>query len=328
MSYKDQVKAYAEGKKDLCVKNGLPVVPRYEVTLNNIEDISEDAFFPVITKPTDGCGSSGFSVCNNLDELKRGYKIAAESSPTGGVIVEKFVKNDGVVVFYTFSEGNVYFSGLEDKYPVKYEKQGSYVGGLFVFESQLASEFRARFEDKIQMMINSIGIKEGSAWIEVFHDGDEYYFNEVGFRYGGSVSVYPVNYFYEINQVASDIYYALTGKSKIFGHRSLMPITLHQKKKYCVYPVHIKSGIIKSIKGEDVVKAMENVTFITLTKHEGDFIADTGSFSQAFALVHFVCDDEKECIKTIDEICMKLSVIDSEGNDMIHKMLDFNKVKF
>lgn len=48
----------------------------------------------------------------------------------------------------------MYFSGLEDKYPVKYQKQGSYVGGLFVFESKLTQEFRLHFDEKLQRCFN------------------------------------------------------------------------------------------------------------------------------------------------------------------------------
>ena len=66
-------------------------------------------------------------------------------------------------------------------------------------------------------MFKSIGLYEGSIWIEVFHDGDEYYFNEVGYRYGGSISVYPIDYLSGINQIYRDLYYAIvvsTGREK------------------------------------------------------------------------------------------------------------------
>ena len=48
--------------KDLCIKFGLPVVPKYAVTDKNIDSIAKSIDFPVITKPIDGCGSNGFSV--------------------------------------------------------------------------------------------------------------------------------------------------------------------------------------------------------------------------------------------------------------------------
>ena len=263
-----------------------------------------------------------------LPELRKGYAIARQASPTGSVIVEKFVKNDGVVVFYTFSNGKMYFSGLEDKYPVKYQKQGSYVGGLFVFESKLTQEFRLHFDEKIAEMFQSIGIREGSVWIEVFHDGENYYFNEVGFRYGGSVSIYPVDYFYQINQVAADIHYALTGESCISEHTSLIRSTLPRKKYYCIYPVHINAGTISSISGLDKIAQLENIVYLATTKYLHDRIESSGSFSQVFALVHFVCNTTEECIQTIDRIHQMLVVFDEHGNNMVNRMLDVGKIIF
>lgn len=312
--------------KELCICNGLPVVPRYSVE-NEVSNAVPLEEYPVITKPTDGCGSSGFSVCHNPDELKKGYEIATKESPTGSVIIEKFVPNDGVVVFYTVSEGRLIFSGLEDKYPVRYEKQGSYVGGLFTFESDLADTFRAFFEERIEKMIRSIGIKEGSFWIEVFHHKDEFYFNEVGFRYGGSASIYPVDYKHGINQVAADIYYALTGKSKTSGFTSLIPEKLPRKKYYAVYPIYCQEGNIQKVIGTDEAASMNNMVTFPVIHSVGSHIADTGSFSQVVALAHFVYDTEKELKETIEEVHKKVKFIGENNENMVIRMLKLDELR-
>ena len=282
--------------------------------------------YPVITKPADGCGSSGFSFCRNDEELRIGYQKAKDNSDSGSVIVEKFVKNDGIVVFLTFSNGKMYFSGIEDKYPVQYKNEGSYVAGLLVFESLCTKEFRNLFEKKLADMLASIGIKEGSIWIEVFHDGDEYYFNEVGYRYGGTVSAYPVNYLYGINQIAADMYYALTGKSCIEGHKSLIPEKIKRKAHYAVYPIHLNAGTICSVKGLDELRNDEDVVFVATAKALGTTIKQTGSFAQTYALVHFVFDTNEELRAMIDKIHKVLFVLDENQNNMIHKMLKFENL--
>lgn len=308
--------------KQLCEKNYLPTVPRIALDVNHFSESASMISFPVITKPSDGCGSNGFSKCYNAEQLKKGYELAKIASPTGNVIVEKYVPNTAVGVFYTFSNGKMYFSGMEDKYPVKYEQQGSYVGGLYVFESELVSEFRSKFDCKLEKMFNSIGIREGTIWIEVFHDGPNYYFNECGFRCGGSVSIYPVDYFYNINQVAADIYYSLTGKSKIFNHPPLIKPDLVRKKKYCIYPLHINPGTISVINGVEEVSKLLEISNISITKKINDTIDATGSFSQVFALIHFVCDDDIMCKKMIDKIHDTIIVYDKNGNNMINRMID------
>lgn len=119
-----------------------------------------------------------------------------------------------------------------------------------MFESSFTQEFRSKFDAKLAEMFHSIGIKEGSIWIEVFHDGSEYYFNEVGCRYSGSVSIYPVDYFYQINQVAADMNYALTGRSLIEEreyYQSLISDQVKRKGKYCIYSIHVVPGTFNRV---------------------------------------------------------------------------------
>ena len=148
------------------------------------------------------------------------------------------------------------------------------------------------------------------------------------FRYGGSVSIYPVDYFYQINQVAADIHYALTGESCISEHTSLIRSTLPRKKYYCIYPVHINAGTISSISGLDKIAQLENIVYLATTKYLHDRIESSGSFSQVFALVHFVCNTTEECIQTIDRIHQMLVVFDEHGNNMVNRMLDVGKIIF
>lgn len=309
---------YLEDKgkfKELCIINGLPVAKKFQF------DEVEEKDFPVITKPTDGCGSNGFSVCHNKSELEIGYSRAKQASPTGSVLIEKFLKNNSVVVFYTLSNGEAFFSGLEDKYPVRYAEQGSYVAGMHLFESDLAKQFMNQFEASLKKLFRSIGLKEGPVWIEVFYDNGQFYFNEVGYRYSGSVSIYPVDYFYGINQVAADIYYALTGKSVIKGFTPLCGNS-KQEKKYAIYSVHVKPGTIKRVDGIDDLLSLENVVVIPTTKNIGDTITSSGTVGQVFAFVHFTYTKDTELRSMIERIQHTLKVLDVNGRNIVNPMID------
>lgn len=310
--------------KDLCIKYGLPVVPKFTIDPNNIaQSVPADAY-PVITKPTDGSGSNGFSVCHNAEELEKGYKLAADVSPTGSVICEKFVNNNGLVVFFTFSKGVMNFVLSEDKTPVKYEKQGSYVAGLFTCPSQFENEFIDLYEDKLRKLFSAIGIREGTIWIEIFKDGNNFYFNEVGYRYGGSFSFYSVDYMKGINQFYSDLYYAVSGESILFGFPSLIPNTIERGLNYCIYPVHCNAGTVYQENGiEKIVnKYPRNIIKILYQKTIGDTIAETGSFGQVYSLFHFVYDTEDKCHEIIKSIQNNYKVCDEKGvNLMINKIV-------
>lgn len=314
--------------KDLCIKYGLPVVPKYIIDPKNIKGSLKNEDYPVITKPTDGSGSNGFSVCRNAEELELGYKKAADNSPTGSVICEKFVRNDAVAVFYSICGDNIVFCGTEDKTPVKYEKQNSYVAGLFLFPSRFEKEFRHRFEEKIIKMFRSINLHGGSIWIEVFHDGDSYYFNEVGYRHGGSFSFYPLNYLYGVNQFYYDLYYALTGESKLFGFPSLIPDSVQPKENYCIYPIHCGAGIVAEEIGIDEISRRfpGRIVVVPHKSKVGDTITDSGSFSQIFCLFHFVYNTLDECKEIIRFIQDRYQVLNTEGNNLVLNKLDNDKL--
>ena len=302
--------------KKLLREFSLPTVYSYDILYEDIDKNAERFNFPVVTKPADSCGGTGFSVCTNTEEIKEGYLLAAEKSTSNEVIVEDFVENNSIVVFYTFSEGKMIFSGIEDKYPMQYAKKGSFVAGMHVFNSSMEQKFREKFDEKLALMFSSIGIKEGSIWLEVFVSGDNYYFNEAGYRYSGSVTVYPIDYFYGINQVASDMYYALTGKSIVKGWNSLIPENITHKKHYCLYPVYLNAGTIKSVNGVCEVEKLPDVVKVFVTKSEGCIVHRTGDFSQNFGFVHFVFDTKCEFKETIRKIDSLLSIKNTNDEDM------------
>lgn len=314
--------------KDLCIKYGLPVVPKFVIDPKNIANSVADEDYPVITKPTDGSGSNGFSVCHNAEELEKGYKLAAEVSPTGSVICEKFVKNRGLVVFYSFSKGEMVFAQTEDKVPVRYEKQGSYVAGLFTSPSRSENVFRERYEAKLKSLFAGIGIKEGTIWIEVFEDGDNFYFNEVGYRYGGSFSFYPVDYQRNINQFYADLYYAVSGDSRLSGFPTLIPSNIKRGQNYCIYPVHCKAGKVASESGIGQIMARfpDKIVVIPYQKGIGDTIVESGSFGQVYNLFHFVYENDKEFREILKYIQDNYKVIDTEGNNIVNVMLDVNNL--
>lgn len=311
--------------KELCIKFGLPVVQQFFINPNNIASSIPLDMYPVITKPTDSSGSNGFSICYNSDDLEKGYILASNCSSSGSVICEKFVNNQGLVVFFSFNNGKMKCVLTEDKTAVKYEKQGSYVAGLFTCPSRWESTFCDLYGKKIEKMFSSIGIKEGTIWIEVFKDGKNFFFNEVGYRYGGSFSFYSVDYVSGINQFYSDLYFALTGENS-FDIKSLIPSNIKRGLSYCIYPVHCKAGTISREEGLDdiIEKYKSNIVTIPHQKFIGDTISDSGSFGQVICLFHFVYNGDNELKDIISYIQNNYKVIDEKGNNMVINKLSIN----
>lgn len=314
--------------KDICIEHGLPVVQKYIINPSDFLNSVPENDYPVITKPTNGSGSRGFSVCHDSKELEKGYKLAAEVSPTGSVICEKFVNNKGLVVFFVFTDGEMHLVMTQDKYPVRYDKQGSYVAGMHTFPSYAESTFKSLFEEKLRSLFKDIGIKNGTIWIEVFFDGKSFYFNEVGFRYSGSFSFYPLDYLKGINQFFGDLYYATTGDNILYGFPSLIPNSVPKGLKYCIYSIHCKPGKVAKEEGIDKVwgKYPDRMVVVPHQRNVGDTIVESGSFGQVFCLFHFTYTTKEECKDIIRFIQETYKVIDTEGNNMVNVMLNVKDI--
>lgn len=307
--------------KELCQKFDIPVAPKYNWSPDSPCEIQ----FPVIVKPADGCASVGIKICHNETDLKEGYQLAYDHSNSHEVLIEKLVNNSGMDVFFQITNSQIKFCGLGDKYPVQLAEGAGSVAGARILPSIYTEDFRARFEDKIKAMFSSVNLTQGLIWIEVFHDGNDYYFNEVGYRPNGSLTIIGIDYFYGINTVAADMYFALTGKGKAKGFNSLiLKPHSNDKKKVCEYWIACHSGTIKEIQGIDELRAHPNVLAAFPKYAVESTIPHTNGFAQNFCVVHFAYDTASELKEVINYIKSTVKVIDTFDHDMIiHKTEDF-----
>lgn len=303
--------------KRLCSQYGLPVV----MSFSSPETV-QSTDYPVIVKPADGYGSHGVACCHNEDELKENYDKALLISPSKQVLIEKCVNNDSIVPFYTIIDSKIELSLVEDNYAVKNMGGGSFTNALYICNSNDTAVFQQKFGTKIARMLSDIGITNGNVWFEVFKDGNNYYFNECGFRYAGHGSIYPVYFSSSINQVATDIYFSLTGNSRVFTMPRL--VDTHDYKKYCIYPIHIRAGIVVECIGLEKVKSLPQVVVVCQQVHVGDEVKNANAFFGIFAFVHFLYSTEYECRNIIRKIRSFVTVMDSCGEDMIYDSFDLD----
>ena len=307
--------------KELCIKHDIPVAKRY--LYPPISNAQID--YPVIVKPADGCASEGITICNNQSELEKAYQFAYDNSPSNEVLVEKCVNNSGMDVFFQITNGEAEWCVLGDKYPVHFAEGAGSVAGARIMPSIYTNDFRARFESKLKQLFKDVGLYQGLIWMEVFHDGDDYYFNEVGYRPNGSLSIIGIDYFSEINTVASDMYYALTGKSKAHGFSSLILKDIDRnKKKVCEYWVASNPGEIAEICGIEELWNHPNILAVFPKYSVGSIIPHTNGFAQNFCVIHFMYDNAEEMKEVIVYIKQTIKLTDLNGNDMIiHKDKEF-----
>lgn len=306
--------------KDMCVRYGVPVAQKYEVGLVN--DSFKSLPYPIIVKPVDGSGSRGFHVISKSDEFEKYYTNALSFSPSKRVLVEDYIPFDAAIVHYTMIDGKCYFSGITDKYSCRFAENGASVMGLQLMPSKGETEYLKSLDARVRKMFESEGFQNGPIWIETFFDGKErFVFNEMGYRFGGSLTYFPVRYYWGIDQLKLLLSYAI-------GEKPIVQIQKAEgKRSYCILPIHIKPGKICRIEGEKDVKRNNDVYAYAPGHLLGDEIQAWGSAQQVFAYLHVLYDDLAGLKKTLTGVMETLKAFDEDGNQLLYTLFDFNKLE-
>ena len=305
--------------KKLCRKFDLPVTTEYVYQEDKILS------YPVIVKPVDGCGSEGLFECLSFADVQDAYAKAKACSKSNEVIIEQKVKNDAIYAYYTMTNGSVSLDLTEDTYGVN-NQRGSFTKSIYIAPSNIEKEFISLYDDKIKKMISFIGLTNGDIWFEVFHSGGKYYFNEAGFRPAGHKSMYPVQYFSGVNQIASLIYYSLTGEGKRLFRPKLYS-TCFRAKYYCIYPLHAKKGIINNVSIDKDLYKHPSIIAITMQRHCGDNIQNDRDFHSIIGFVHFVFNFRTECLELIKMIHKMIIISDCNNNNLVENKLEFSSIR-
>ncbi|MBQ4518406.1 MAG: ATP-grasp domain-containing protein [Clostridia bacterium] len=304
--------------KAMCKKHNVPVTEEYYVDWQN-KDFS-DVTFPAIVKPADSCASRGFCVCYDEKELEKAYEEALQFSASGEILIEKYMPYPASIIYYTAHKGKLHFAGITDKKSMKIKGKESLVMAIQLIPSQYTEDYISSLDKKVKDMFEKEGIHEGPIWIEAFNNEGEFTFNEMGYRFGGSLTYYPVEYFYGYNQMHMMVEYALTGKSTMQENTTLA------KENYCIFPIHLKPGTIKTISGHEQVLNTDYVKALVPVHYQGDEIKDWGTAQQVYCYVHVTFTDMKELKERLQEIKDILHVGDADDREMLFFLFDIESL--
>ncbi len=304
--------------KQLCIDYGIPVSKRYYVSdILTDEDIALIDEWPVLTKPVDNSGQRGITICNNPDELRRGYDYAKSNSLCGKAIVEEYMHGDYMVICFTLQDGKLSLSCLADK-PVISETLAH--GNIrlpkgYITPSKHLDLFYQKAFPKFQKLAEGIGLKNGSWGIEcVYRNGDFYVF-EMQFRLGGIKHQNFVMKEHDVDLMAMHIQYALTGKFDMYDLSKLDDP--HYKNIYASLNILLGAGTISEINGIEHTQTLEGVVNMNMMHKKGDIVEDTGTVFQILAKYSLQARNKAELSELIRKIYSMLSVKDQDGKSML-----------
>lgn len=174
-------------------------------------------------------------------------------------------------------------------------------------------------------MMDSLGIQNGSFFLQGFIVGDDIVFFEMGLRLSGGAGYLQIERQNQINQVEMHLRYALTGKFDGWDVQSYDNPRFHFPA--CVLVVLLRDGRIKAIEGLESIKKHENVFNIVQFKQKGDKLNARGTLNQVFARIYMTGKNGEDLRETITFVKQSLKITDMEDRNMILNLFAESTVK-
>lgn len=307
--------------KKLCVKNGVDVIPEY--TVGQVE--RGEAEYPLFVKPADSRGSRGQAVCFCKNEIEKALENARRESSNGDVLIEKYLGGrQEIQITYFFADGKPYLIRTADSYTGGKEAGLEKIVACSVSPSRYTDEFLETANARVIGMLESLGIKNGPAFVQGFYDNGKFRFFDPGLRFPGVDydRIYPLVYGVDLMKLC--VSYALDGKIPFDAVPDDM-FRLKGKRAAVLFPF-IKKGTIASICEKKLITSDKNVFSCLFRRKVGGKVDYTFDVNQRFAEIDLLADTTSDLKNAIKRVQKSLSVKDGEGNEMIFHPFDENRV--
>jgi biotin carboxylase len=254
-----------------CSKYGLNVIPNYEVNLSDFEITSKVVEYPLFVKPIDGNSGKGASICETEEELRRGIIKAKSVSRTGQYLVEKYMKCDDTLIYFTFQNGNILLSAMGERFTIEQGKNGSRVCVGAIYPSKYINLYFETVHDKLVKMFNEINIQNGILLISAFVENKKFYLYDPGFRLQGEAPDIHIAKALGYDQKEALVNFSLSGYMKASEVLERHNIDFNGKIHITIW-IFAKEGKINTVKGVSELDSHPNVFYYLQRLFEGDVI--------------------------------------------------------
>ena len=305
--------------KNECRKYDVPVVQEYG-SKDEVKD------YPVVVKPVDSCSSKGISVCRNVKELEMAIAKALEFSRSKKYIIEKYMTGEEVVIYYVIQDGEPFLVGMCDRYTNKEQYGVAQLPTSYIYPSKYLKSYKDNVDSKVHKMLRGLGIKNGVLFLQAFVDNGEVKVYEPGFRLNGAQEHIIISELTGIDAKQLLLNYAMNGKMSPYSVKEKADPYLNGKWGCKLSPL-IRTGRIKKIVGLDKIRDIEGVISINPSYNDGDTVEGIGTLKQIVCRFYIIADTKEELKKRIDKVYAAFNVIDDNGDSMLMKKFDTQKLE-
>ena len=309
--------------KHTCMKYGVPVPKEYTVR-EKTDIFNQTIDYPVIIKPVDSASSVGVTPCFDAEQLVTGFDKAQSKSKSGDVIVEQYVPYDEINMTYIAQDGDIQLVAIHDRYFNTEQKSATKAPDLYIYPSRYTDLILKKYNDKIIKMLEGIGVKNGSMFIQAVVHGDQLYCYEAGMRLNGCKT-------YQILEVENDY--------NTFEHLMLLALTgsLGEKKQFnpkfnrwyaTLNVLGIPGTTIAEVRGEKELNSYPWLIHIARRDGVGHTIpADSaGTLVQDTTRIHVMADTKEDLMERVKKVGELFQMVDKDGHSVLLKPHDTTKV--
>ena len=250
-------------------KDGVPI-PNFEQIDNRDElgDIVKDWGYPVVIKPVDSRGARGVLRLTKEVDLGWAWAHSKKNSPTGRVMLEKYLEGPQVSTESMMIDGNCYTVGFADRNYEYLEKYSPFIienGGDL--PSSLPEEIQDEVKKVVQKAALSMGIVNGIVKGDiVIYDGKPYVIELAARLSGGYFCTHEIPMNSGVDLVGNAIKMAIG--------ENVDPDDLKPKfnKNICQRYFFPKPGILNEINGLDELENNSSIKYFNLHVKPGQKI--------------------------------------------------------
>ena len=312
--------------KELCRKNGVPSTPEFYLDRELSRSALDAIRYPVIMKPADSSGARGITICNTEEELRTAYETAMRTSKRGKVILEKYMVGDEIGVNYILQDGEIHASVLHDRYMQNNNGQHVRLPVAYVYPSKYTKHYLEQEDSLVANMFRSLGMRNGSLFLQGCVDDATCYFYEMGYRLNGAKQYQLLDALCGFNPMEMIVNYSLTGKE---ADESITPrINPMLGKACCTLSILAKPAKIAKIIGLEEIRSYPETVAVTQWYQEGEEITPDaiGTQKQICMRITLATESMQSLADTIRKVYRTLDVMDEEGKSILLEQFDPNRI--
>ena len=247
-------------------------VPNFEQieNKNQLEDIVKDWGYPVVIKPVDSRGARGVLRLTKKNDLEWAWNHSKENSPTGRVMVEKYLDGPQISTESMMIDGKCYTVGFSDRNYEYLEKYAPYIienGGDL--PSYLSNAIQESVKKLVEKAALSMGIENGIVKGDIVVHNNKPYVIELAARLSGG--------YFCTHEIPMNTGVDLVGNAiKMATGEKIDPDDLKPKfnKNICQRYIFPKHGIINEINGLGELENNSSIKYFNLHAKLGDKIEE------------------------------------------------------